>query len=118
MQVQAQDVRLNFQVVQGAKDTVLVYGQSTTTSPVQINALTSSLLYDQGAMYEGFQSMIGTAWGTTGENFQAEQAISKTYAGNTYEKGWNYGIAALGQTGFSLPGSNDPARLVLKVWFF
>ena len=118
LSLQAQTAaNLTFQVVQGVKDTVLVYGHSRTTSTVEINSLTSSLLYDQGTVFEGFQSALSTAWGTTGENQQADQAIDKTYNGHTYSKSLNYGIAALGSTSILLPANSDPSLLLFKAWF-
>ncbi len=118
LSLQAQTAaKLTYQVVKGAKDTILVYGQSHTTSSVEINSLTTSILYDQDAVFEGYQSTLTAAWGTTGENQQADQAISKTYNGHTFSKAWNYGIAALANTSIQLPPSSDPSRLLFKVWF-
>lgn len=117
LQAQAQDVKLSYQYVQGTKDTVLVFGQSTTVNPVQINSLTSSLLYDQGATFEGYQSSLATNWGNTAENQLSEQSISKSYNGQAFQKQWSYGIAALGQNSITLPGNNAAGVLLFKAWF-
>ncbi|MFK7969307.1 MAG: T9SS type A sorting domain-containing protein [Bacteroidia bacterium] len=116
LSARGQDAVLSYQHIQGAKDTVLVFGQSSTTSTVSLNALTSSILFEQQASFEGFESMLNVNWGQSAEH-QAEEQISKSYNGQSFGKQWNYGIAALAQAGIQLPASTDPKLLLFKAWF-
>ncbi|MEZ4685581.1 MAG: T9SS type A sorting domain-containing protein [Bacteroidia bacterium] len=108
--------KLSFQVAYGAYDTVLVFGQSTNQYRAD-HLLTSSILYGSQATFQGFESALQSQWGLSAENQLAEQPVSKNFNGNTFQKQWNYGIAALGNTAIGLPGSNVAPKLLFKAWF-
>ncbi|MEZ4686252.1 MAG: hypothetical protein R3B47_09345 [Bacteroidia bacterium] len=121
--LQAQVLELSFDIRQGpglTDDTLRIFLQSRSHSPVGIRAVNISLVFDGGKQnFSGYQSAFRPKWTPTFERDLVD-SVNLTYWGRTYHNRWNYAIGDAIISASSLllvPEDTVPPLKVLELYF-